>query len=150
MPTKSTLSPQAVRDAARDAYYEAHGKSLSLIPGPDGVDEVRIGGEWLYEWEGQDGAVLVQERHPGGTRIVWQNVPRGATDGLIADIPETILPLVIARLRTLNHEPNTPSRATSLAITHCEEALHWLLSRRESRDSLGITGTYTAAPGDED
>ncbi len=80
---------------------------------------------------------------PLGSRIVWQDRPRSLTGGeLIGDIPETILPLVIARLRTLNHDPNTPSRETSLAITHCEEALHWLLARRADRQERAVSGTY--------
>ena len=78
-----------------------------------------------------------------GSTIVWQDAPRSLTGGeLIGDIPETILPLVIARLRVLNHEPNTPSRETSLAITHCEEALHWLQDRRRDREERAVSGTY--------
>ena len=78
-----------------------------------------------------------------GSVINWQAAPRSLTGGeLVGDIPETILPLVIARLRVLNHEPNTPSRETSLAITHCEEALHWLESRRRDREERLVSGTY--------
>ncbi len=78
-----------------------------------------------------------------GSRIVWQDAPRSLTGGeLIGDVPETILPLVIARLRVLNHEPNTPSRETSLAITHCEEALHWLEARRRDREERAVSGTF--------
>jgi hypothetical protein len=78
-----------------------------------------------------------------GSVIVWQDKPRSLTGGsLVGDIPETILPLIIARLRVLNHEPNTPSRETSLAITHCEEALHWLESRRRDREERAVSGTY--------
>ena len=87
---------------------------------------------------------ILTEHTPLGSRINWQDEPRSLTGGeLIGDTPETVLPLVIARLRVLNHEPNTPSRETSLAITKCEEALHWLQDRRRDRDERGVTGTYT-------
>jgi len=86
-------------------------------------------------------AVTIAET-PHGSRIVWQDAPRRETgDVLVGDLPETILPLVIGRLRYLNHEPRTPSRETSLAITRCEEALHWLTARRVDRDARGVTGT---------
>ncbi len=77
-----------------------------------------------------------------GSRIAWQDRPRGETGGvLVGDTPETILPIVIERLRVLNHEPNTPSRETSLAITNAEQALHWLQWRRADRNARGVTGT---------
>ncbi len=85
------------------------------------------------------------EENEVGTRIVWQNEPRSLTGGvLVGDTPETLLPRIIARMRVLNHEPNTPSRETSLAITHCEEALHWLRARREAREDQGVLGTYSS------
>jgi len=87
-----------------------------------------------------DGRLVVYTEH--GSTINWQDRPRGETGGqLIGETPETLLPVVIARLRQLNHEPHTPSRETSLAITHCEEALHWLAARRADRDARGVTGT---------
>jgi hypothetical protein len=87
-----------------------------------------------------DGRLVVTTAH--GSTLNWQDRPRGGTGGsLVGDTPETMLPLVIARLRQLNHEPNTPGRETSLAITHCEEALHWLTARRADRDARGVTGT---------
>lgn len=88
-----------------------------------------------------DGRYVVQTDL--GSTINWQDRPRSETGGhLVGDIPETILPLVISRLRQLNHEPNTPSRETSLAITHCEEALHWLQARRRDREERQVSGTY--------
>jgi hypothetical protein len=62
---------------------------------------------------------------PRNSLLVW------ATEDGPGDTPATILPPVIERLRTLNRE--TPAREISLAITHCEEALHWLLSLDERR-----------------
>lgn len=60
--------------------------------------------------------------------IVWQS----DGDGL-GDTPATILPLVIDRLRALNRQE--AARELSLAITHCEESLHWLLALDERRRS---------------
>jgi hypothetical protein len=89
----------------------------------------------------RSGTKIVHSAH--GSVLVWQDRPRSETGGeLVGDIPETILPLVIARLRILNHEPNTPSRETSLAITRCEEALHWLEARRRDREERNVSGTY--------
>jgi hypothetical protein len=91
---------------------------------------------------GRDVPAVAIAETPQGSRIVWQDRPRSETGGvLVGDVPETILPLVINRLRHLNHEPNTPSRETSLAITRCEEALHWLGARRADRDARGVAGT---------
>ena len=35
-------------------------------------------------------------------------------------------------------------RENSIAITKLEEALHWLQSRRDSREKRGVQGTHTA------
>jgi len=56
---------------------------------------------------------------PRNSLLVWRSSPDGP-----GDTPATILPVVIERLRALNRE--SPAREYSLAITHAEEALHWL------------------------
>lgn len=58
---------------------------------------------------------------PRNSLLVWRSAEGGP-----GDTPATILPPVIERLRAMNRD--TPAREISLAITHCEEALHWLLS----------------------
>lgn len=35
-----------------------------------------------------------------------------------------------------------PSRETSLAITHLQEAQHWLEERTNAREAAGVLGTY--------
>ncbi len=55
----------------------------------------------------------------GGSVIRWTAPGAEGGDGAI-----DVLPLVIGRLRAENRR--TPARALSLAVTHCEEALHWL------------------------
>ena len=56
---------------------------------------------------------------PRNSLLVWRSVEDGP-----GDTPATILPPLIERLRALNRE--SPARELSLAITHAEEALHWL------------------------
>jgi hypothetical protein len=73
-----------------------------------------------------------------GTRIVWQDGPVSEV-GVQGDQPETILPIIIDRLRTVSKDH--PNRETSLAITHCEEALHWLQARKADREARGVEGT---------
>jgi hypothetical protein len=76
--------------------------------------------------------------------ICWQDKPRSQTGGvLVGDVPETILPLVLDRLRILNEPPNTWSEHTDAAIMHCKLALESLTARRADRDERGVTGTYT-------
>ena len=72
---------------------------------------------------GVRGDGFVTEVTPGGSQIRW-------SDGSPADDVDSLLPLLIARLRAVNRV--APAREISLAITHCEEALHWLqaLNRR--------------------
>ena len=57
--------------------------------------------------------------YPAHSLLVWQSRSDGP-----GDTPATILPAIIERLRAQNREDG--SREISLAITHCEEALHWL------------------------
>lgn len=82
------------------------------------------------------------ETTDGGSTIVWQNVPRSETGGkLVGDIPETLLPVILDRLRALNRAPETASRETALAITKVQEAIHWLNDRRDDREARGVAGT---------
>ena len=66
--------------------------------------------------------------YPAHSLIVW----RSAQDGP-GDTPDTILQAVVDRLRALNSENG--ARELSLAITHCEEALHWLLALERRRSA---------------
>jgi hypothetical protein len=80
----------------------------------------------------------VTEYTEAGSAIRWQEGTVSEV-GVTGDQPESILPSVIARLRALNRQ--SPNRETSLAITHCEEALHWLQARTASRIARGVEGT---------
>ena len=67
----------------------------------------------------EDGRVVVAL--PGGSQLTE------------AERPEDLLEAVIACLRASNKA--RPARPKSLAITHSEEALHWLLALNEGRAS---------------
>jgi len=60
--------------------------------------------------------------------IHWRSSPDGP-----GDTPETVLEAVCIRLRELNRSDETKARELSLAITHCEEAGHWLRALAERR-----------------
>jgi hypothetical protein len=62
---------------------------------------------------------------PRRSLVVWR-----AADGR-GDTPGTILALVIERLRTENRLEG--AREISLAITHCEEGLHWIEALERKR-----------------
>ena len=55
---------------------------------------------------------------------------------------EEVLKAVIERLQALNQAPFN-CRENSLAITHLEEALHWLWTRTKNRQERGVEGTST-------
>ena len=63
---------------------------------------------------------------PRSSLLVWRTREDGP-----GDTPATILRPLIERLRALNRE--SPAREYSLAITHCEEALHWLQALEQRR-----------------
>lgn len=68
--------------------------------------------------------------YPARSIIVWRTDPGGP-----GDTPSDILEVVVARLRAENAAPATKARELSLAITHCEEAMHWLLALAERRSA---------------
>jgi hypothetical protein len=95
-----------------------------------------------------------------GLEIRWQNGPL-AEGGVRLDpngaFVETIIVAAIDRLRFYQHAPHhgmlltTGSveprgkfacRENALAITHLEEALHWLQARTADREARGVEGTH--------
>jgi hypothetical protein len=64
-------------------------------------------------------------RWPPNSVVVWR-----ADDGT-GDTPATILRLVVERLRAENRLEG--AREISLALTHCEEALHWIEAIEKKR-----------------
>lgn len=80
-----------------------------------------------------------------GMRIDWQNGPL-AVDGVRREpngaFVEGVLQAALGRLRFYN-DGKFRCRENSLAITHVEEALHWLEARTADREERGVEGTHT-------
>lgn len=54
---------------------------------------------------------------------------------------ETVLRAALQRIQYYN-EGKFRCRENSLAITHIEEALHWLAARTADREQRGVEGTH--------
>lgn len=76
-----------------------------------------------------------------GVEIQFQNGPV-RENGINGLTNEVLLEGLLLRLRALNQPPFN-CRENSLAITHLEEALHWLEHRTKLRQQQGIEGTST-------
>lgn len=79
-----------------------------------------------------------------GLSITWQDGPlgRGADraepNGAFV---ETVIAAAVQRLEYYN-AGKFRCRENSLAITHLEEALHWLNARTAKREAAGVEGTH--------
>jgi hypothetical protein len=58
---------------------------------------------------------------------------------------ENVIEILVDRIRSLNEmqDRKYACRENSLAITHLEEALHWLQARTAARLTRGVEGTST-------
>ena len=79
-----------------------------------------------------------------GLQINWQDgslgrPPKEPTGAFV----ETVLKAALQRLQFYN-ESKFRCRENSLAITHIEEALHWLQARREEREARGVQYLHEA------
>ena len=54
---------------------------------------------------------------------------------------EALLAIVVDRLECFSKGP-FPSRETSIALTKCQEALHWLTHRTRERELRGVEGLH--------
>ena len=72
--------------------------------------------------------------------IVFQNGPINE-HGVNGLTHEALLAIVIDRLRSFQAGPFN-CKANACAITHLEEALHWLQSRTLERMRRGVEGTH--------
>ncbi len=72
-------------------------------------------------------------------RICFQNGPikEAGVNGISG---EALLAVVIDRLRSFQAGPYS-CRENALALTHCEDALHWLQDRTRKRLARGVEGT---------
>ena len=79
-----------------------------------------------------------------GISIDWQDGPLGRPPD--EQVPngafvETVIRAALQRLEFFN-ESKFRCRENSLAITHLQEALHWLQHRREDREARGVQGLH--------
>ena len=94
---------------------------------------------------GHGGASHVYEVHHASTAgiaplttVSFQNGPI-AEHGINGVTQEILLAIVIDRLRSFQAGPFS-SRENALALTKCEEALHWLQQRTLDRMRRGVEG----------
>ena len=79
------------------------------------------------------------EPNPYVAEIRWQVGPV-REDGVNGAQIDEVLAACVEKLRALN-QPPYDTRETSLAITHIEEAIHWLEARTRDRIRRGVEGT---------
>lgn len=81
-----------------------------------------------------------------GLDIQWQKGPLGRGDERIEPngvFVETVIAAVKQRIEFYN-EGKFRCRENSLAITHLDEALHWLQHRTADREAREVEGTHEA------
>jgi len=77
-----------------------------------------------------------------GIAINWQDGPLGRPPSQpTGAFVETVIRAALQRLLFYN-EGKFRCRENSLAITHLEEALHWLWARREDREARQVQGLH--------
>jgi hypothetical protein len=102
------------------------------------ADEPGHGGaSHVYEIQHVDTANV-----PPVLTINFQNGPIGE-HGINGVTQEILLAIVIDRLRSFQAGPFS-SRENALALTKCEEALHWLQQRTLDRMRRGVEGKTAA------
>lgn len=88
-----------------------------------------------------DGNPAGGSTHSTGLDITWQNglVENQEPNGAFA---ETVIRAALGRLQYYN-DGKFRCRENSLAITHLEEAIHWLKARQEARETRAVANTHT-------
>lgn len=82
-----------------------------------------------------------------GLSVVWQNGPlvdplSGERQEPNGAFVETLVQAAIGRM-SFYQDSDFRCRENALAITHLEEALHWLNHRTAAREARGVEGTHT-------
>ena len=80
-----------------------------------------------------------EDPHAKGGYIVFQHGPikEVGTNGTTVEV---VISALVNRLKGFNENPAFRCRENSLAITHLEEALHWLEARTKARQEQGVEG----------
>jgi hypothetical protein len=74
--------------------------------------------------------------------LLFQNGPINEAGGVNGLTHEVLLAIVADRLRAFQTGPYV-CKANACALTHVEEALHWLQHRTRERMRRGVEGTHT-------
>ena len=83
------------------------------------------------------------DEHHYYTEILFQNGPISEDGvGVNGITHEVLLAIVADRLRSFQKGPYS-CKANSCALTHIEEAMHWLQQRTLERMRRGVEGTHT-------
>jgi hypothetical protein len=109
------------------------------------TDEAGSGGaNHRYEIAGYDSSTnpAAQNLIPGTTTIFFQNgtIPDKGVNGITQEV---LIAIAIDRLRSFQAGPFA-CKENACALTHLEEAMHWLQQRTIKRIQRGVEGTYTA------
>jgi hypothetical protein len=79
--------------------------------------------------------------------LEFVSAPASETGGRFNGLTnEVVIDILVDRLFRLNAK--FPCRENSLAITHLEDALHWLEERTRQRRRQGVEGQYTGHTDD--
>ena len=106
-------------------------------PGHGGASHVYTVTNTTGDGEGKDEYIAAPM-----LKISFQNGPI-AEHGINGVTQEILLAIVIDRLRSFQAGPFS-SRENALALTKCEEALHWLQQRTLDRMRRGVEGKTAA------
>lgn len=96
-------------------------------PGPGNANH-------LYMIRGTDGKVMAELSFQNGPISVDNNGVNGITQ-------ETLISILLDRLRGFQSGPYA-CKANACALTHLEEAQHWLQQRTLERMRRGVEGTH--------
>lgn len=107
-------------------------------------DEPGAGGaNHRYQISGYDtssNASLAGDSPSHKTVVLFQNGPIGEV-GVNGVTHEALFAIIIDRLQSFQKGPYA-CRENALALTKCEEALHWLQHRTLARMARGVEGTH--------
>ncbi len=79
-----------------------------------------------------------------GIEIAFQPGPIKDKDVQTGAFVETLIAIAVSRLQYYQFvvDGRFKCRENALAITHLQEALHWLIARTEDREHRGVEGTH--------
>lgn len=82
-----------------------------------------------------------------GLSIEWQNGPLAVDGERVEPTGAFVETVLFAALQRIEYYNSTQFRCreNSLAITHIEEALHWLNARTSRRTAAGTEGTHNGS-----